>query len=180
MSRMHCLTKLLPIGFKHLEELHSLAKSRYDMDFHQFQLHFRQGLIKIFGAWMITSVLNFLSTDSKLEIVIGTFAIFLNRITIGYVYFYIVLMQSLISFYINYIEQKVVTNRPKLLSELNIELIFIKTNHLKLYEISNIVNLAFGWTLVMIFIQEFNEIITQICWFLSIMDSAYIFRTICN
>lgn len=180
MIQSRSLIELLPKVFDHIKELRTLAKSRYAMDFRQFQAHFFQELIKIFGAWTMLPIRSIImSTDLKI-ILCDSFIHLLNRITICFVLFYLILLQHLISFHIKYIERKVSIGKAKLSSELQNELLFIKTNHFKLYEISSVLNVAFGWSLVAIFFQLLIENFIAIAWFYSFPDCSDIYVTMCN
>lgn len=178
ISQMHSLTRLLPMGFNHFKEINSLAQSKYDIDFYRFQKRFYRGVMKIFGVWLISLISSILLAESGIQAAMScseALALFLNRITICHIYFYFNLFQTLYSIFIDHVKRTASINQPKNSSDLKSELLFIKTNHFKLYEISNILGAAFGWTLVMIFIEEFIDFTTAISWILSNMDCAHIY-----
>lgn len=183
ISQMFSLTKLLPMAVNHLKELDNLAKPKYKIDVYQFRTNFYNGVMKILGAWLLSLISTIFFSRSRMDALTSfceMLAVLLNRITICHVYFYLVLVQSLISYHLKYIEQRVSTVNSNISLDFQNEIIFMKINHFKLYEISNVFNVAFGWILITIFIQTFIESINDFCWFFSIADCTHFYRTLCN
>lgn len=84
------------------------------------------------------------------------------------------------SFYIGYVERKASFDKPKTLSDLRVELIFIKIINYKLYETSEVLNAAFGWIFVWMFFQNFTEILGGIFWTYGNFNCEDIFDVIRN
>lgn len=178
VSQLNSLMRLLPIIFNQLKEIHSLAEYKYDINFQQIQVAFHQGIIKIFGFWLISLISDIIFKRSLIDLIScsgSCLAMFIIRITICHILFYFILLQNMISVLINYVEQKAANNKATLVSELRIELLFIKINHFKLYEISSMLNEVFGWTLVSIFIHEFINFINAMTWMFTFIDCANIY-----
>lgn len=160
ISQMHCWLNDLPKMYRLFKDLQVIAGNRYEMDFHQFHIEFIQKVL------VITSLI--LAKFIIIGVVYKNYVISLNEalvlsssyyIAFFHVYFYLSLFKSFMSFYVSYIERKVIYDKPKTLSDVRIEIFFIKATHFKLYEISRILNASFGWVFVSIAIQKFIEIV---------------------
>lgn len=160
ISQMHSWLNDLPKMYRLFKELQVIAGNRYEMDFRRFHIKFIQKVITI------TSII--LAKFIIIAVVYKNYVISLNEalvlstsyyIAFFHVYFYVSLFKNLMSFYVSYVERKSIYGKPKTLSDIKIEFFFIKATHLKLYEISRILNASFGWIFVSIAIQKFIEIV---------------------
>lgn len=182
--QMHTLANTLPQLFTQFKELIYMTESKYKWNSCKFHRYFVHEVAIIFGAWIITCSFNTLikhEFESEFWANICVYSvIFINRITMCHVHFYVVLFRNFIDFYVDYMRQKAVGHNPKAICDLKIELIFLKIAHFKLHEISNAINTIFGWVFVSIFVQEFVDIIYQIYWIFLLTDCTTIYETIRN
>lgn len=158
----------LPNLYSHFKDIQRISKSRYKMDFRDFQVQFNNEASIVFSICLIKLIIYYWSfSDSTIECVLATnesIVLVFNHIIFFHTYFYVLLFKTLITFYIGYVERKALHDKPKNPSDLKVELIFIKIINFKLYETSKVLNAAFGWVFVGIFIQKFTEIFSDIFW----------------
>lgn len=165
ISQMHLWLKLHPILFQVLREIERITAQKYEMNFKHMQTEFHQDVNKVFILCIIkfAYIITFecISWVDFLLIYCSTVAIFLGRITICHVFFYVLLYKHIISIHVDYMTQKVIPNN---LSDLKSELIFFKIMHFKFHEIANNLNATFGWMFIAIFIEGIIDITANIYW----------------
>lgn len=158
----------LPKLYHLFKDIQRVTESRYKMNFCHFQEQFDKEVSIVFSIWLIKlifylsnfsdSILSCIMTANESIVLISSYTTFFH------LYFYVLLFTHMISFYTDCIERKASYDKPKTLSDLKIELNFIKIVHLKFFEISKMLNAAFGWIFVFMFIQKFTEIIGDAFW----------------
>lgn len=149
----------LPKMYRLIKDLQLIIGTRYQMDFQQFHNEFIKKMILISSIFLIRSIIISVFHNSSVVNFNEAAALSFNdHVSFFHVYFYVSLFKNLISFYINYLEHKVLFDKPKTLSEVKAELNFIKCAHFKLFEISKILNAAFGWIFVSMAVQKFTEV----------------------
>lgn len=160
MTQIHCWLDDIPKMYKLLKDIQSIAGNRYEMDFHEFHTEFIQKVLIIFSIILAKFIIigsvykNYLISLNEAIVLSTTY-----YVAFFHVYFYVSLFKTVMSFFVNYLERKVLYNKPKTLAEIKIEFFFIKATHFKLYEISKILNASFGWVFVSIAIQKFIEVV---------------------
>lgn len=158
----------LPKLYTHIKDIQRVSESRYKMDFRHFQMQFDHDVSIVLVIWLIKMIIYFLDYSEPIHHgVIFTnesIVLFFNYIIFFHAYFYVLLFKTVSSFYIDYVERKSLFDKPKSLAELKVELIFIKIMNFKLYETAKVLNAAFGWIFVCMFIQKFGEIVGNAFW----------------
>lgn len=184
MSQLNSWLNYLPKVYILCKDIQHVSESRYKMNFCRFQIQFEKEMSIIFGLWLVKLSIYFVvNSVSSLRCVMTineSGVVFLSHIILFHAYFYILLFKHIIFFYIGYVKRKASFDKPKTLSELKIELVFIKVINFKLYEISKVLNAAFGWVFVLMAIQKFAEIIGDIFWIVSNIKCENALTTIRN
>lgn len=184
ISQMHLWLDLLPKLYKMVKDLERTAAFKYKMDFRRFHMEFSQRVNTFVGMWLINIVAiivaHLKSSRDIIVVVCDSFSLLFSFVLILHLCFYVLLFKTLIISYIDYIERKVNNNMPKTLHQLRNEIHFIKINHFKLYEISKVLNAAFGWIFVVIFIEEFIEITVRMYWIFVRTECTNISNMMCT
>lgn len=185
ISQILILEKIFPLLYQQLNELRSMTKDKYKINYQNFQYQFLQDAAIIIGTWLITFTVNgfiaheMVDADFFVHFCVSA-VVLMNRITMCHVHFYLILLKNFIAIFIDYVQQKATTIKLKSAYDLKIELLFVKVIHFKLYEISMSVNAIFGWVFIAIFIQEFVDFIYQIYWIFLLMDCSSLCNVIRN
>lgn len=160
ISQMHFWLINLPQFYRLFKDLQLITENRYEMNFKQFHIEFMQNVLAIFGILLIKAIIISLIYDNPMLSVCEALLLSSNNYSsFFYVYFYVSIFKNLMSFYIGYLEHKVLHDKPKTWPEIKTDLFFIKATHFKLYEISKILNATFGWMFVSMVVQKFIEIV---------------------
>lgn len=181
---MHSWLSHLPKLYNHFKDIQRVSESRYQMDFRQFQAQFDHEVSIILFIWSIKIILYFVNFSG--QIIYGlicfneSIVLFLNHVIFFHIYFYMLLFKSIMKFYIGYVERKAFIDKPKTVSELRIELIFIKIINFKLHETSKVINAAFGWIFVWMLIQKFTEVVGNMFWIYGNLNCQSILDVIRN
>lgn len=174
----------LPKLYAHFEDIQRVSESRYQMDFRSFQEQFDHEATVVFIIWSAKILVYFAKLSEmfiyRVICVNESIVLLINYILFFHVYFYVLLFKSIMSFYIGYVERKALFDKPKTVSELRVELIFIKIINLKLHETSKVLNDVFGWMFVWIFIQRFSEVVGNGFWTYGNLNCQTIFDVIRN
>lgn len=183
LSHMHLWLDLLPKLYNMVKDLERVAAFKYKMNFRHFHVEFSQHVYTFMGMWLINIVAifvaHFKSSRDIVVVVCDSTSFLFSFILILHLCFYVLLFKRVTLSYINYIEWKVTNNMPKTLHQLRTEIHFIKINHFKLYEISKVLNAAFGWIFVVIFINEFIEITVRMYWIFVRTECTNISKMMC-
>lgn len=168
LFHMYSWARHFPKLYIHFKDIQRVSESRYQMDFREFQAQFDHEVTLVFILWSTKIIIYFVNHSDPIIIGVIFFnesiVLFLNHVVFFHIYFYMLLFKSIITFYIGYVEHKATVDKPKTVSDLRVELIFIKTINFKLHEISKVLNAAFGWILVWILIQKFSEVVGNLFW----------------
>lgn len=184
ISQMRLWLDLLPKLYKIIKDLERIASSKYKMNFCNFHMEFSLRVNTFIGMWLINIVAifvaHFKSSRDAIVVVCDSINYLFSFILILHLCFYVLLFKSLIISFVDYIERRVTNDLPKSLNQLRKEIYFIKTNHYKLYEISKILNAAFGWNFVVIFIKVFVETTIHMYWIFVRTECNNISKMMCN
>lgn len=184
LIQMNSWFNYLPKLYAHFKDIQRLSESRYRMDFRSFQAQFDHEATIVFFIWSAKIFIYFAELSEmfiyRVICLNESIVLLINHILFFHIYFYVLLFKSIMSSYIGYVERKALFDKPKVVAELRVELIFIKVINLKLHETSKVLNDAFGWMFVWIFIQKFSEVVGNVFWAHSNLDCQTIFNVIRN
>lgn len=166
------LRSILQKLFTQLKETEIAIKQKYEMNFNEFFKHFIRKTSFVFGIWLISfSVCAIFErdTDQLMDDLYILSMKFSTSITVCHTLFYVELLRCVYDFYSNYVDHN---NRSS--AFINNELLFLKTIHYQLFEISITFISYFGWIILSIFLQQFVDIIyhTHLI-FLSMMKETF-------
>lgn len=182
LVQMNSWFNYFPKLYAHFKDIQRVSESRYKMDFRSFQAQFDHDATIVFIIWSAKIIIYFAKLSEMFIYCViclnESIVLLINHIVFFHVYFYVLLFKSMVSFYIGYVERKALFDKPKTLSELRVELIFIKIINIKLHETSKVLNDAFGWMFVWIFIQKFSEIVGNVFWTYGNLNCQAIFEVI--
>lgn len=184
MSQIKSLSRILPklfIKFRELQRFELKCKVNPS----NIEWNFLSDVAMIFGFWIPQLTVTLLVKDrdeSSIENYIDyvdMVALFMNRITICHVIFYVVLFNNFVDSYTEKVRLQA-RNRFNTISYLRTELVLLRAIHLKIYKIAKLVNDGFGWILLSIFMMELVDIIYEIYIILLFPGCAAITTTLRN
>lgn len=186
-----CSISQLKSWFNYLPKLYGLFKDiqrvtecRYKLNFCHFQVQFDKEMSIVFSICVIKLIVYFnIFSSSMIECAMTAneaIVLFSNHIIFFHAYFYVLLFKYIMSFYVGYVKHKASFDKPKTSAELKVELVFIKIINFKLHEISKVLNAAFGWIFVLLFIERFFEVMGDAFWIYANMSCENILISIRN
>lgn len=169
------LRRHFSILFAQFKRFESMTKSRFEMNFTNFQRKYVRQLSLILSLWLITFVvMAFISPCPDFYLSLLVIVIF-ARITECHMLFYLNLLEKLMSEFLLYIKCKAGVNvKDKSKCDIFIELKFLKSAHFALWEAAQTYNILFGWVGASIFLQLFVSLLLHTYWiFLLIVATSW-------
>lgn len=157
----------LYIHFKHFE---IITNRQFEMNFTDFLKRYLHQVGILVGLWVISFILVVLIMPSSIKFyaMLNIFLLtilLLARITQFHVLFYVNLLRKCLSHFLDHVKRKAnVYLESKVSNDISRELYFLKKVHFKLWEITQVLNTVFAWTLATLMLQHFVDLIYHTYW----------------
>lgn len=155
--------------FTQFKQLERITGSKFEMNFDQFQSFYLRRVITVILLWFLSLLISTIAVPGTyLDMVFGIGFLsmtLLNRISCCHALYYLCVIRFCFKEFQYYVREK----RPKTITIVKSELLFMKLVHFKLWEIAATFNILFGWILSALFLLHFVDCVNRLYWIFMFM-----------